>query len=359
MLLFEFESGRLHQAHVGSPKRAQLDDAVFAALHEHVHEIIGRPLFPLHWDETPHSRLTAMDASGQVVTVEIMMTLNSAALVSALARSGRSASLGWLELANLYDGGVDAFRNEWAVFREMMPPRPVPGPRLTIITGTIADDVCPALEVLAESGVEVHEVSQRDGDDGRTFVEIAEPYRASIPTMGLVAALMASVRPELAAADQEIINALEQQANGEAGSQAPESTGQATDTVATVGEPQLFMSDIEDDFSAEDLAPEGFEAEIEANPRLAHLAQVVDAPQLLVWAQLRKGIRTTAYLTSTGVVELPDGRQFADPSQAAEAASGRRNVDGWQVFRLGDDGPRLGEAIAELERPASRGRRAL
>ncbi|MDO5495764.1 MAG: hypothetical protein Q4G64_08625, partial [bacterium] len=95
-------------------------------------------------------------------------------------------------------------------------------------------------------------------------------------------------------------------------------------------------------------APDGFEEGITPHVGLAALAREIGGETELVWLQLRKGIRTTATLRRGGLIELEDGRRFADPSAAAEAASRRHEVEGWRVWRLTDEGPTLGEAIEEL-----------
>nr|NLD41431.1 hypothetical protein [Actinomycetales bacterium] len=210
MLLFEYDSGHLYAARLGARRSADVDPGVMAAVRDSALEIVGRPLFPVRWQGSdgthaaagaPH-RLVAMDPSGQVVSLEVLGALDSVNLVAALARSGRTAGLGWIALADMYPRGVDAFRRDWAAFRESLPPRPIPGPRLYVITGLIHDDVRPSLEMLVDSGVEVYEVSQREAADGRVFVEIIEPFRVTVPTVGSLAGAHAEQRGELVGDEQ-------------------------------------------------------------------------------------------------------------------------------------------------------------
>ncbi|MDO5496220.1 MAG: hypothetical protein Q4G64_10925, partial [bacterium] len=251
MLLFEYDSGHLHAARLGANPRTDVDPEVMAAVRDSVLEIVGRPLFPVQWEGSrgshaapsdPH-RLVAMDPSGQVVSVEVLAALDSVNLVAALARSGRTAAYGWVDLAGMYPRGAGAFRRDWNAFRESLPPRPIPGPRLYVVTGTILDDVRPALEMLADSGVEVYEVTQREASDGRTFVEVTEPFRVTIPTVGAVSALYAGHRPDLVAvADSDLQRVLEI---------APDGTNVAADIVETPGAvgPYGLISDDDDALS--------------------------------------------------------------------------------------------------------------
>ncbi len=218
MALFEFVEGHLHPARVGVQAGPDVEPEVLSAVRDHVLELIRRPLFPVRWDVAAGSpaargeptRLIAMDPSGQVVSVEVMAMLDAEGLVEALARSGETAALGWLDLAALYPGGAASFRRDWNDFRESLPPRPVPGPRLYLVTGRVAEEVRRALGTLADSGVEVHEVSQRQLASGRTVVEVTEAHRVPVPTISAVAALRAGHRPDLViATDQDIRRLLE------------------------------------------------------------------------------------------------------------------------------------------------------
>ncbi|WP_124038979.1 hypothetical protein [Neoactinobaculum massilliense] len=57
----------------------------------------------------------------------------------------------------------------------------------------------------------------------------------------------------------------------------------------------------------------------------------------------RRGVDETATLTVDGRILLPDGREFTDPSQAVEAITGVKNVDGWRAWRTVD-----GRALRDL-----------
>lgn len=81
------------------------------------------------------------------------------------------------------------------------------------------------------------------------------------------------------------------------------------------------------------------------DPRLAAFAAELGAVEL-VWFRERRGQRLTAQLRADGVVELPNGEVFGDPSAAAQLASNAAlRVDGWGVWRVGDGGPTLYQAL--------------
>lgn len=77
------------------------------------------------------------------------------------------------------------------------------------------------------------------------------------------------------------------------------------------------------------------------NPRLAAIVAEL-GPVELVWFRERRGQRLTAQLRGDGLIELPSGEVFGDPSAAAQIAShAALHVDGWGVWRIGDAGPTL------------------
>lgn len=179
MALFEFEDGRLIPAQFGRPVATGLTAELVDAICGQVLEIVSRPLFPITWRDLARvpvdqdsPRLTALDATGQVVSVEVVARLDSDTLIASLSRLADAAALSWTDLAREYEGGVDAFKNGWLAFRDSMPPAPGAGPRLVMVVGSIDPQVRPALDVLATSGVEVHEVSLRRMSNGRTFLEV-------------------------------------------------------------------------------------------------------------------------------------------------------------------------------------------
>lgn len=180
MALFEFEDGRLIPAQFGRPVPSGITAEIIDAICSQVLEIVSRPLFPITWNDIVRTqdageapRLTALDATGQVVSVEVVPRLDSDTLITSLSRLADAAALSWSDLAREYEGGVDAFKAGWLLFRDSMPPSPGAGPRLVMVVGAIDPQVRPALDVLSTSGVEVHEVNLRRMSNGRTFLEVA------------------------------------------------------------------------------------------------------------------------------------------------------------------------------------------
>ncbi|MDO4258960.1 MAG: hypothetical protein Q4C87_05495 [Actinomycetaceae bacterium] len=180
MPLFEFEEGRLIPAQFGHSITDGFTPELVDAICQQVLEIIARPLFPITWRDLTQMadvddgvpRLTALDATAQVVSVEVVECLDSDVLISSLARLAETAALSWSDLAREYPGDIEGFKAGWLRFRDTMPPSAASGPRLIMVVGSIDETVRPALDVLAASGVEVHELSVREMSDGRALLDV-------------------------------------------------------------------------------------------------------------------------------------------------------------------------------------------
>ena len=229
MALFEFEDGHLVPAQFGYPVAQDLGPDLVDAICQQVLQIVSRPLFPVTWrdmtgqddEETP--RLTALDVSGQIVSVEILKELDSETLITSLSRLAEVASISWSDLAAEYPSGPEGFRAGWAQFRDSMPPAVGPGPRLIMVAGDIDPSVRPALSVLATSGVEVHLMNLRQMSNGRLFLDV----NAVGPRLyGHAPQLLASATaaPELAAATEQAAP-FEESAPAESAIPAPPAEG--------------------------------------------------------------------------------------------------------------------------------------
>ena len=229
MALFEFEDGHLVPAQFGYPVAQDLGPDLVDAICQQVLQIVSRPLFPVTWrdmtgqddEETP--RLTALDVSGQIVSVEILKELDSETLITSLSRLAEVASISWSDLAAEYPSGPEGFRTGWAQFRDSMPPAVGPGPRLIMVAGDIDPSVRPALSVLATSGVEVHLMNLRQMSNGRLFLDV----NAVGPRLyGHAPQLLASAAaaPELAAATEQAAP-LDDRAPAESAIPAPPAEG--------------------------------------------------------------------------------------------------------------------------------------
>ena len=367
MALFEFDEGRLIPAQFGRSVSGGLTPEVVDAVCNQVLEIVSRPLFPITWrdispfeaqafidESSPENeapRLTALDPSGQVVSVEILDFLDSDTLIQSLSRLAGTAALSWSDLAREYPGGVAAFKSGWLHFRDSMPPSPGAGPRLVMVVGSIDPAVRPALEVLAASGVEVHEMSLREMSNGRSFLEVhAVGPRTYAHAPHLLAGrsedvpAIASSIPEVTVtsvppvaqaqveASEEAESALREDPHHHAASQVNEEAG-----TGLVNEEE-----------AEELA-RAREAGIPVLARdaaaLRVLGQIIaeDVPAILLEAP-----QANCEFTADGLLRAGE-QTWTDPQEAL--VHFQVGGDAWALWHLGgEEGPTLGESLAEVNR---------
>ena len=173
MAIFEIREGALVPAQLGGVADESAHRQALDLVREQVAQVLRRPLFPVAWKQLDagHS-LVAIDGSGQVVAVELLPKLDSTTVVAAMGRLNATSHLGWAEIASLYPAGPTAFQKDWTAFRETMPARINPGPRLSIVSPSVSPDVLSSLSVLSDSGLEVFSLSVRSLSSGRNFVEI-------------------------------------------------------------------------------------------------------------------------------------------------------------------------------------------
>ena len=336
MALFEMHDGRLAPAQLGTLAATEVQAEALHAVRQQIVEVTRRPLFSINWqNQDGHDILTALDPSGQVVTVEVTRTLDSATVVGAMARLADTSSAGWTDLASQYPGGIETFREDWNEFREALPARVEPGPRLIIVTTEFADDVRSSLTVLLSSGIEVHHLTVRDLD-GQQVVDVeraeADLFRSDGP---LLMARPARVALEAAPTEEMDLSAVE------------------TTEPDTQEEQDSAPAEEQSD------APATLEiAGAESEAAFAAVAGVLDQPTTVVWQQLRENIFHEATIDPQGTLTLEDQRSFTDPNLAADAAHNTTGNDGWQCWRFGPTGPSLREALEEIiaaeERRANR-----
>ena len=329
MALFEFEDGHLVPAQFGYPVAQDLGPELVDAICQQVLQIVSRPLFPVTWrdmtgqgdEETP--RLTALDVSGQIVSVEILKELDSETLITSLSRLAEVASISWSDLAGEYPSGPEGFRAGWAQFRDSMPPAVGPGPRLIIVAGEIDPSVRPALSILATSGVEVHLMNLRQMSNGRLFLDV----NAVGPRLyGHAPQLLASAAaaPALAAATERPAP-FEERVPAESAIPAPPEEGaeasneEDSETPTTRPTPkvaphlrEVFTYPIDEEPPApwQPAAEEGDQDEAEAE--LADALEAVDAPQ-----QGEPAERTDA--TEESADEWAPADEADDADEAGEA----------------------------------------
>lgn len=326
MALFEFEDGHLVPAQFGYPVAQDLGPELVDAICQQVLQIVSRPLFPVTWrdmtgqgdEETP--RLTALDVSGQIVSVEILKELDSETLITSLSRLAEVASISWSDLASEYPSGPEGFRAGWAQFRDSMPRAVGPGPRLIIVAGEIDPSVRPALSILATSGVEVHLMNLRQMSNGRLFLDV----NAVGPRLyGHAPQLLASASvaaPEIVATAQESIEEVDADASVESDSETP--TTRPTPKVA----PHLrdvFTYPIDEEPPApwRPASEEDEQDEAEADAQDEHEATEQDAGD--------ERIETDEHVDGDAVAE--DGDEYAHESVEADRAEDADDAEDAEV----------------------------
>ena len=331
MALFEFEDGHLVPAQFGYPVAQDLGPDLVDAICQQVLQIVSRPLFPVTWrdmtgqgdEETP--RLTALDVSGQIVSVEILKELDSETLITSLSRLAEVASISWSDLAAEYPSGPEGFRGGWAQFRDSMPPAVGPGPRLIIVAGEIDPSVRPALSILATSGVEVHLMNLRQMSNGRLFLDV----NAVGPRLyGHAPQLLASAAaaPALAAATEQPAP-FEERVPAESAIPAPPEEGAEASN--------------EEDSETPTTRP---------TPKVApHLREVftypIDEEPPAPWqSAAEEGDQDEAEAELADALEAVDAPQQGEPAEQADATE--ESADEWAPADEADDADEAGEADA-------------
>ena len=376
MALFEFDEGRLIPAQFGRSVSDGLTPEIVDAVCNQVLEIVSRPLFPITWrdispfegsafvdgsaeDEAP--RLTALDPSGQVVSVEILDFLDSDTLIQSLSRLAGTAALSWSDLAREYPGGVAAFKSGWIHFRDSMPPSPGAGPRLVMVVGRIDPAVRPALEVLAASGVEVHEMSLREMSNGRSFLEVhAVGPRTYAHAPHLLAgrsddvpAIASSIRDVPAPVTIESSVGVESSASVDFVSSEP--TTEAAASALEGSDLHHHAAPVVGEDGDDDLEEESEELRAAREAGIPVLSR--DAAALRVLGQI---IAEDVPAIIVGVPQAEcefaadglfrSGEESWDNPQDALSYFGVSG-NGWTLWHLGgEEGPTLGESLAEVNR---------
>ena len=173
MAMYELDGNHLLPVRLGRSADAITLSHSLVAIQRQIVDVLRRPLFPLSWEELETgASLTALDATGQVVVVEVLERVDSTGLLAAMSRLTQAATAGRREIASRYAGGLGAFSGDWNEFREAMPAQVEAGPRLTILSASLEPDVVGGLGVLASSELEIHEVDVRIVDESRIVVVV-------------------------------------------------------------------------------------------------------------------------------------------------------------------------------------------
>ena len=231
MAMYELDGNHLLPVRLGRSADAITLSRSLVAIQRQIVDVLRRPLFPLSWEELDTgASLTALDATGQVVVVEVLENVDSAGLLAAMSRLTQAATAGRREIASRYAGGLGAFSQDWNEFREAMPAQVEAGPRLTILSASLEPDVVGGLGVLASSGLEIHEVDVRIVDESRIVVVVEKISGMDVAAGGPLLVARAP-RPALAGSASA----------GSNGSRAIDATEQAEHMSPVTGPIEIVM----------------------------------------------------------------------------------------------------------------------
>jgi hypothetical protein len=325
---------------------------------DHVTALLGEQVLPVRrgGDGTgPH--LLALDAAARPVVVEVVQLLDADGLVRALRHAGGAARLSRSDLARMYHGGPDSFEADLAVFRDRSPflraEQTQRGVRLVLVCADVADGLTDVLDFVSTGAqVEVLRLGVAEGPGGRRYVDVS-PLRRSQgrerrpvepgPRTGSVAVQAPAPAPAVPApapaVPEQPTRADQSPAHGHLHA-ADETTllpALDADGLPVADAPEPGPGPVSHVAPAQDHSP---------LPELAALAAAGPGAAELVWLRVRRGQRLVATLRADGLIELPDGGVHADPDAAAAAAADLESAtDGWRVWRFGDHGPTLREAV--------------
>ena len=101
MAMYELDGNHLLPVRLGRSADAITLSHSLVAIQRQIVDVLRRPLFPLAWDEVDGGQsLTALDATGQVVVVEVLESVDSAGLLAAMSRLTAAAAAGRREIAS-------------------------------------------------------------------------------------------------------------------------------------------------------------------------------------------------------------------------------------------------------------------
>ena len=231
MAMYELDGNHLLPVRLGRSADAITLSHSLVAIQRQIVDVLRRPLFPLSWEELETgASLTALDATGQVVVVEVLERVDSTGLLAAMSRLTQAATAGRREIASRYAGGLGAFSQDWNEFREAMPAQVEAGPRLTILSASLEPDVVGGLGVLASSGLEIHEVDVRIVDESRIVVVVEKISGMDVAAGGPLLVARAP-RPALASSAS----------SGSNGSRGMDATEQAEHMSPVTGPIEIVM----------------------------------------------------------------------------------------------------------------------
>ncbi|MGJ9476166.1 MULTISPECIES: hypothetical protein [unclassified Actinotignum] len=227
MGVFSLRGGQFHRAAPPADLPEGTRASVAEALRAQIAEFLDFPAFQVAWTrpegECGTASLVALDATGNIISVDIIDILDGAALLAALARSAQHATLDRREITRLFPGGPHDFSSAWQEFTAVNPPIPEPAPRLSIFAFAIDPDITDAVRALAGAGVQVWQVTILERaagillsvDEVRLQRATALGPAAGVPVLDVVAE--AGEAPEVVASEKaEAAEAVETESAAEA-----------------------------------------------------------------------------------------------------------------------------------------------
>ncbi|QZN86045.1 hypothetical protein [Cellulomonas sp. C5510] len=367
MAIFELDGGRSSLVQPMRPRSDSFDADSSALVTDHVSALLGEQVLPVREGGPGGPHLLALDASARPVVVEVVQLLDEAALVRALRHAGGAARLSRSDLARMYAGGAESFEADLAVFRDRSPilasRDSAAGVRLVVVCADVTGGLLDAVEFVTSGlHVEVLRMGVTQGPGGRRYVDVS-PLRST--TAGARRAVEPGLRtgavqvappPSAAVTDPTPVVPAPAGPPPEDGAPAgPRRHAAAPAAPAPAGTPTPRPAPVSPRSDETTLIPpvptdggpqHRGEVDHRPLPELAALAAAERSALELVWHRVRRGQRLTATLRTDGLIELPGGSLHADPDDAATVAADLESTaDGWRVWRFGEDGPTLGEAV--------------
>jgi len=182
--IYEIESDRVVPVPSMQPAPVAFLPEARSVVEHHLDSLLGEPVMPVHHalpdEDAPY--LTALDAHGAVVVVELVGMLDDSALVAALGRAGRAGGQSRGELVAGYDHGPEAFGTDHAMFLARVPSLGATQPhvrtggvRLVLVCASAALTTVDALDFLRQPGmqVDVFRLGVVRAPDGRRYVDVS------------------------------------------------------------------------------------------------------------------------------------------------------------------------------------------
>lgn len=316
MPIFSLDNGRLTPADSTLRLDEELRAEAFIAVRDQVVELLARPIFPVAWltetgrsgQSAHHTSLVALEPAGEIVTVDVIDTLDTTALMDSLSRAGRHSDISRGKLAGLYPRGTAAFRRDLDEFVSACPSRVEPGPRLIVLAFEVAEEVRTALDSLLGAGVELFRVSLHDSRSGLLVsLDRVRPNEASF--QALVQSLRAIATA--GAARPEIADSAPSAAEPSGAEVSRESYDDAATHAQSAADEDAATSPAEDPMPAETDT-----ADIRADSEPDETADVNDAAESTEAAKSAEAAESADAATVPEAVETGGADEAADESDA-------------------------------------------